>query len=106
VLVAAIDWTKWSAIGSLVAAVATVLVAMVTLGLVIVTRGIVNATKKGLKDESPTPARASSCSTSPRLDPDLLQARNRRRQVSPSQRLAGRGRWPLKRIDACAYRAA
>ena len=50
-LVAAVDWVKWSAIGSLAAAVATLLVALVTLGLVIVTRGMVSAAKKGLEDD-------------------------------------------------------
>lgn len=48
---AAIDWTKWSAIGSLLAALATVLVAGVTLGLVIVTKAMVSATKRGLEDD-------------------------------------------------------
>lgn len=48
---AAIDWTKWSAIGSLAAALATALVAAVTLGLVIVTKAMVSATKRGLEDD-------------------------------------------------------
>jgi hypothetical protein len=50
-LVLAVDWTKWSAIGTLAAAVATFLVALVTLWLVIVTRGMVSASKKGLEDD-------------------------------------------------------
>jgi hypothetical protein len=50
-LPAAIDWTKWSAIGSLAAAAATMLVAAVTLWLVTATRGMVTAAKKGLDDD-------------------------------------------------------
>lgn len=50
-LLAAIDWTKWSAIGSLAAAAATTLVAAVTLWLVTATRGMVSAAKRGLDDD-------------------------------------------------------
>lgn len=50
-LLAAIDWTKWSAIGSLTAAVATTLVAAVTLWIVTATRSMVSAAKKGLDDD-------------------------------------------------------
>lgn len=50
-LQAAVNWTKWSAIGSLLAAGATTLVAGVTLWLVTVTRGMVGAAKKGLDDD-------------------------------------------------------
>jgi hypothetical protein len=50
-VLAATDWTKWSAIGSLLAAGATTLVAGVTLWLVTATRGMVGAAKKGLEDD-------------------------------------------------------
>lgn len=50
-LVAAINWVKWSAIGSLAAAAATTVLAGVTLWLVRATRGMVGAAKKGLEDD-------------------------------------------------------
>ena len=50
-MLAATNWTEWSAVGSLAAAVATLILAIVTLGLVFVTKRMVNAAKKGLDDE-------------------------------------------------------
>jgi hypothetical protein len=51
VLLAAIDWTKWSAIGTLAAATATVLLALATFWLVLMTKRAVEVTRKGLDDE-------------------------------------------------------